>query len=366
MGIFIKVSSVTIPGRAFLSEYSSRRQDMNIRDIAKLSGVGVSTVSRVLNNHSDVKQSTREKVMKVIQDSNYIPNNSARMLKQNNTNNIGVLVKGVFNPLFSEMTNIIGNIINASKYVMILEQNDYTSEDDFDTLQAFIKEKRLQGVICLGGNFETVTEKRIRTLEIPVVLTSVNTKFVLEEGGYSSVGIDNEEAAYNATKFMIGLGHKNIAVMIGEENDLGISWSRLTGFKRAIQENNLEFDNDKMLVGDYSSKKAYEVMRGFLKEHRDITAIFALSDIMAIGIAKAIVDEGFKIGENISLIGFDGMDICKYYNPGITTVKQPIKEMATKSAELLLGLLNGREKNKHIILNTELKVRESCSSMTTK
>jgi len=130
---------------------------MNIRDIARLSGVGVSTVSRVLNNHHDVKASTREKVMEVIRERNYVPNNSARILKQNNTNSIGVLVKGVFNPLFSEMTSIIGNIINASKYVMILEQNNYTFEDDFENLQSFIKEKRLQGAICLGGNFETVT-----------------------------------------------------------------------------------------------------------------------------------------------------------------------------------------------------------------
>ena len=332
---------------------------MNIRDIARLSGVGVSTVSRVLNNHNDVKASTREKVMKVIRECNYIPNNSARILKQNNTNHIGVLVKGVFNPLFSEMTNIIGNIINASKYIMILEQNDYTFEDDFDTLQSFIKEKRLQGVICLGGNFETVTEKRIRSLEVPVVLTSVNTKFVLEEGGYSSVGIDNDDAAYNATRYLIENGHKKIAVMIGEQNDLGISWSRLSGFKRAIEENNLEFDTDKILVGDYNSETAYEVMRAFLKEHGDITAIFAISDIMAMGIAKAIVDEGLKIGEDISLIGFDGMDISKYYNPGITTVRQPKIEMAQKSAELLLSLLNGDEENKHIVLGTELIVRES-------
>ena len=92
---------------------------MNIRDIAKLAGVGVSTVSRVINNHPDVKESTREKVLEIIKDSNYIPNNSARILKQNNTKNIGVLVKGVFNPLFSEMISVIGNKIKGSKYTMI-------------------------------------------------------------------------------------------------------------------------------------------------------------------------------------------------------------------------------------------------------
>ena len=333
---------------------------MNIRDIARMAGVGVSTVSRVLNNHQDVKESTREKVLKVIKESNYVPNNSARILKQNNTNNIGVLVKGVFNPLFSEMTSVIGGIINSSKYTMILEQNDYSLGDDVGAIQAFIKEKRLQGVICLGGNFETVNRERMQSLDAPVVLTSVNTLFGKEDDGYSSVGIDNVEAAYIATNYLIELGHKNIAVMIGEENDLGISWSRLKGYKKSIEENGLIFDTANILVGDYNSTKAYSVAKDLIRHRKDITAIFSISDVMAIGVAKAIVDEGLKIGDDISLIGFDGMDASEFYNPGITTVKQPRIEMAETSANLLLGLLNGELKNQHLILNTELIKRESC------
>lgn len=339
---------------------------MNIRDIARLSGVGVSTVSRVLNNHSDVKESTREKVMKVIRESNYVPNNSARMLKQNNTNNIGVLVKGVFNPLFSEMTNIIGGKINESKYTMILEQNDFKVFDDLETLQAFIKEKKLRGAICLGGNFETVSKSRLASLSVPVVLTSVNTLFGKEDIGYSSVGIDNQESAYRATKYLIKLGHNKIAVMIGDENDLGISWSRLKGYKKAMEENNLEFNTNNILVGDYNSAKAYEVTRKFLKERKDVTAIFSISDVMAVGVAKAIVDEGLKIGDDISLMGFDGMDVSEFYNPGISTVKQPKVEMAEKSADLLLELLNGKSDNQHIILNTELILRDSCKELRNK
>ena len=336
---------------------------MNIRDIAKLCGVGVSTVSRVLNNHSDVKDSTREKVMKVIRESNYVPNNSARMLKQNNTNNIGLLVKGVFNPLFSEMTNIIANKINKSKYTMILEQNAYKLFDDFETLQAFIKEKKLRGVICLGGDFETVSKSRLVSLTVPVVLTSVDILFKEQDTGYSSVGIDNQEAAYKATKYLIELGHKHIAVMIGDENDLGISWSRLKGYRKAIEENNIEFNTNNILVGDYNSAKAYKVTRNFLRERKDITAFFSISDVMAVGVAKAIVDEGLKIGDDISLIGFDGMDISEFYNPGISTVKQPKVEMAEKSADLLLELLNGKSDNQHIILNTELILRDSCKEL---
>lgn len=331
---------------------------MNIKDIAKLSGVGVSTVSRVLNNHPDVKQSTREKVLEVIKESNYIPNNSARILKQVNTKNIGVLVKGVFNPFFSEMVNVIGQAISKFKYTMVLQQNDFTFGDDFDTLQAFIKEKKLQGVICLGLNFETITKENISLLDVPVVLTSGSFGKFTE--GYSTVGINNIESAYEATKYLIELGHKKIAVMIGEENDIGISWTRLKGYKKAMAEYNISFLDEYLLVGDYSSERAYKVMKEFLNKHKEVTAIFSISDIMAIGIAKAIAEEGYEIGKDISLIGFDGMDISKFYNPGIATVEQPKELMAEKSVELLMKLLKNEGENDHIILDTKLLKRDSC------
>lgn len=197
-------------------------------------------------------------------------------------------------------------------------------------------------------------------------MTSVNTLFEKEDIGYSSVGIDNQESAYRAAKYLIELGHRKIAVMIGDENDLGISWSRLKGYKKAMEENNLEFSTDNILVGDYNSAKAYEVTRKFLRERKDVTAIFSISDVMAIGVAKAIVDEGLRIGDDISLMGFDGMDVSEFYNPGISTVKQPKTEMAEKSAELLLELLNGKSDNKHIILNTELILRDSCKKLRNK
>lgn len=336
---------------------------MNIKDIARLSGVGVSTVSRVLNNHSDVKETTREKVLKVIAESNYIPNNSARILKQNNTNNIGVLIMGVYNPLFSEMTNIIGTIVNESKYTMIFEQKTDTKEDDFDTLQSLIKEKRLQGVICLGGNFKSGRRVSLKSLDVPIVLTSVNTVGGEDEDGYSSVGVDNEYSAYMATKYLIGLGHKEIAIVINEKKDMGISNLRLNGYKRALSEAEIKFNSNNILEGQYNSEKAYTIVKEYLHKKSNITAIFALSDYMAIGIAKAIVDSGLKIGEQISLIGFDGMDVSKFYNPGITTIEQPKKEIAEKSAQLLFDLINCTSSNKHLILDTRLIKRESCKRL---
>ena len=336
---------------------------MNIRDIARLAGVGVSTVSRVINEHPDVKDETREKILKIIKESNYIPNNSARILKKNNTNNIGVLVKGVFNPFFAEMINIIGNRINEAGYTMILQQNDYATEDDVDNLIAFVKEKRLQGIICLGGNFLNINDESFQFLDIPVVLTSVNTLSKESKSKFSSIGIDNVLAAKASIQYLIDKGHRNIGILLGEKNDVGISGLRLEGYKKALEENNIPYSEENVFIGDYDYSGAYRVTKEIVNNRKDITAIFSISDIMAVGAAKSVIDQGLKVGEDISIMGFDGMDISKYYNPGITTVKQPKKNMANNSIDLLLALLAKKEEHKHIIFETKIIERESCKKV---
>ena len=336
---------------------------MNIRDIARLAGVGVSTVSRVINDHPDVKDETREKILKIIKESNYIPNNSARILKKNNTNNIGVLVKGVFNPFFAEMINIIGNRINEAGYTMILQQNDYATEDDVDNLIAFVKEKRLQGIICLGGNFLNINDESFQFLDIPVVLTSVNTLSKESKSKFSSIGIDNVLAAKASIQSLIDKGHRNIGILLGEKNDVGISGLRLEGYKKALEENNIPYSEENVFIGDYDYSGAYRVTKEIINNRKDITAIFSISDIMAVGAAKSVIDQGLQVGEDISIMGFDGMDISKYYNPGITTVKQPKKNMANNSIDLLLALLAKKEDHKHIIFETKIIERESCKEV---
>ena len=336
---------------------------MNIRDIAKISGVGVSTVSRVLNNHPDVKESTRENVLRVIKESNYVPNNSARILKKNTTKNIGVLVKGVFNPFFSELINVIGSKINEEKYTMILQQNDYVLEQEVENIISFVKEKRLQGIICLGGNFIDLDEDSFKNIDVPVILTSVNTVSPSGRDKYSTVGINNLQSAYDATDYLIKKGHKNIALMIGEENDFCVSWWRYKGYIKALKDNNIEPNDENLIIGDYDSNIAYKVTLDFLKKRKDITAIFAISDIMAMGVAKAVIDSGLIVGKDISIVGFDGMNISRYYNPGITTIKQPMEEMAIKSVEILFDLLKNKCENQHVLLDTELIERESCADL---
>ncbi|MBP3911236.1 LacI family DNA-binding transcriptional regulator [Zhenhengia yiwuensis] len=335
---------------------------MNIKDIAKLAGVGVSTVSRVLNNHPDVKKETRDKVLEVIKEHNYVPNNSARILKSNNMKHIGVLVKGVFNPFFSEMLKIIEMHINQIGYTMILhhyyDQND-SSSSEAEVLVSFIKEKRLQGVICLGGNFEGVREESFEGLDVPIVLTSVDSSIEISSNLFSCVGIDNEKAAYEATNYLIQKGHKHIGMILGDEFDAGVSNRRAIGYMRALEENHIPINKAYITLGGYDFEPAYESVKKLLSEEEHITAIFAISDIMAIGAGKAVIDLGYKIGEDISILGFDGLDIGKYYNPALTTIKQPQRKMAYDSINLLVQLIEKKCENQRCVLETKLVERMS-------
>ena len=332
---------------------------MNIKDIARIAKVGASTVSRVLNNHPDVSDETREKVWQVIKENNYIPNNSARVLKQTNTRNIGVLVKGVFNPFFSEILKIISGGVEAAGYTMILQHHN--NESDIDTLLGFIKEKRLQGVICLGGNFLELDDEHLENVEAAIVLVSVDLVRIKNLKKCSSISINNKKAAYETIKYLIDNGHDHIGLVLGDKKDTGVGKERFEGYISALEMHDIEFRNQYIIYGQYDSETAYKHTMELLEKQKDITAIFCTSDIMAIGVAKAIFDSGYKLGEDISLIGFDGMDVAKYYEPSIATVKQPKYEMSNLSIELLLKLLNRETKNQHITLPVELVQGGSCS-----
>ncbi len=334
---------------------------MNIKDIAQIAGVGVSTVSRVLNEHPDVSQTTRDKVLNIIRENNYIPNNSARVLKQNNTKNIGILVKGVFNPFFSEILKIISVYVQEEGYTMILQHHE--NDNDIGTLIGFIKEKKLQGAICLGGNFLNLTDDVLAEIDAAIVLVSVDSVTRKNLKQCSSISINNKKAAYMAVNYLIENGHKNIALMLGAHNDYGIGKERQQGYIEALENSQIKINDKYIIYGDYDCEAAYTQTVNLLKENPKITAIFAISDLMAMGAAKAVADVNKKIGYEVSIMGFDGMEFASYYEPTLATIKQPKQVMARKSIDLLFGLLEGKESHQHLFLDVKLIEGGSCQSV---
>jgi LacI family transcriptional regulator len=334
------------------------KRNINIKDIAKLSGVGTSTVSRVLNHHSDVNEDTRKKVLTVIEKYNYVPNNSARNLKRQISNNIGILVKGIYNPFFSKMINEIQRSICKEDFSTILHYNS-DNDDDVDEAISFSKEKKLRGLICLGGNFERFDDDRLKIMGIPIVFCMASVSNELNKNLYSSVSINNKEALRVAVKKIVSMGHRKIGFIDIFPGDQSVCRFRIDGYIEALEETNIGYDERHVEIGDYTFESGFSAMEKLLEKDLGITVVFAISDIVAIGGAKAAVGKGYRIPDDISIVGFDGIDFAEYFIPSLTTIKQPSDEMAISSARMIFDMINNSSFNGHKVFETEIVIRES-------
>ncbi len=337
-------------------------RNTNIKDIARIAGVGVSTVSRVINGHPEVKEETRKHIQEIIEKYNYIPNNSARNLKRTETMDVGLLIKGMYNPFFARMVQSIEKRLSMAGYSVIIHYNIDNSKD-IDAAYEFITEKKLRGIICLGGDFDQLTDEDIERLRVPFILTSTEIPLDLDKTKFSSVIIDNEKASYTAVMHLINLGHSKIGLISSGEEDRSVGTFRTEGYIKALRDQQIEKQDHYFEVGAYTFETGYLAMKRLLKKASDITAVFAISDLMAIGAARAILESGRRIPDDISLIGFDDIDYASYFNPPLTTVHQPVEEIAETTADVLVDILDEGGIHRHVIFDTEIVVRASCNAL---
>ena len=337
--------------------------EVTIRDIARICGVGVSTVSRAINNHPDINQETKKTIMETIQQYGYIPNNSARNLKRTDAKSIAILVKGLTNPFFSRMIRVIGDEIDKRKYSMVLRHVEY-NEDEVDVALELIKEKRLRGIIFLGGYFYH-SEDKLSKISIPFILATAGCiPENMNRKMYSSLTVDDEKEGYRITDYLIKQGHKKIAILAGEVENISVGQLRLQGYKRALQEHGLLLDEELICpmrddIEYYSMENGYAVTSSLLEKRLDFTALFAISDVVAVGACRALIDAGKRVPQDVAVAGYDGIDIGSYYSPSITTIKQPVDEIAQKSIYLLFDLISRKKENQHHVFEGQLIIRES-------
>lgn len=336
--------------------------NINIKDIARLSGVGIATVSRVLNQTGSVSDKTKKKVMDVINEYNYIPNNNARNLKLTQSENIALIVKYMSNPFFIKMIDVI-EIEMASRGYPLLIQNVDESSDELDIAISESMHSNLCGVIIMGGSFSSYTEAKFKQLGIPCVLLTVSSEGNVDPSLYSSVIIDDEKEAYKATKYLIELGHKNIGFLYKDVAGLVTpNILRYQGYKKALEESGIPVDDNLISTGIPVSgtgfRAGFLAMKQLMQKNPSMTAVFAFSDVLAIGAAKAAFAVGKKIPEDISIIGFDGIEMTEFYNPALDTVYQPATEMALSAVSMLHGMMNG-EKSQHMVYDSVIMKRGS-------
>ncbi|MFA9466536.1 MAG: LacI family DNA-binding transcriptional regulator [Velocimicrobium sp.] len=333
---------------------------MTIKDIAKESGYSVSTVSRVLNKHPDVSLIAKARIEKVVEARNFVPNDNAKHLKQQISKSIAVLVKGTSNMLFANIVEQLQNLIEQSQYsVFVYYLDEYDNE--VEEALRLCRERKPLGILFLGGNPPGFKEK-FNYINVPCVLVTN----VIEPGEFenlSCVGTDDIASAKCAVDYLIQLGHKEIGILGGDLEVSYTSKQRFIGCKQSFLDHNLPFDIEKIFEkSKYSFECSYRAMLHMLSKNPDLTAVFAMSDVMAIGAICALKDRGIQVPEEISVMGFDGIELAKYYNPKLTTIQQQHKRIAEKSVEILLNCIERnagavREVTPYILVKGE-SVRE--------
>lgn len=339
---------------------------VTIKDIAKMCGVGVSTVSRAINNHPDINQTTKDMIMNVIKDHNYVPNNSARNLKRQDAKCIAVLVKGISNPFFSSMIDIIERETHKRKYSFILQRVEELA-NELDVAIELVKEKKLRGIIFLGGNFSHNIEK-LKLLTVPFVLSTTGMVDDLEKKEGSFVSVDDFKESYKIVDYLCKLGHKDIAIFAASEEDQSIGQLRFAGYEKALMDHGIEVNQDLVYrmnydTDSYSLKTGYKLGRKFVQEGKSCTAIYAIADSLAIGVCRAIQESGFKIPEDYSIAGFDGIELGGYLTPSLTTLRQPVEDMALATIQILFDVIEESKSHRQIFFDGELLERESTQKL---
>ncbi len=328
---------------------------MTIKDVAEKSGVSVSTVSRVLNDHPDVSEKVRERVLAVVDELHYVPNNSARDLIKSEAETIGVIVRGSDNEFFTPVIERIEEEIEKTGYKMAVSRIK-AGADEVTAGASLERSKRLSGLIFLGGCFD-YTPEQVAMLNVPFVCCTYTNSFgTLDPDRYSSVSIDDYEEARRAVDYLIKRGHKKIAVLLETVDDHSISQLRYKGYLRALEDAGIRPEDDLTEeTGYYDMAAAYDGMKRLIERRPDLTAVFTIADSMAIAAMKALHDCGRRVPEDCSVIAIDGIKTSLYTIPTLTTYIQPAREMGAEAVKALIGILKDNKGQIHKRFDTKLR-----------
>ena len=334
---------------------------MTIKDIARLSGYSLGTVSRVLNNHPDVSEKTRERVMAVVQEQGFEPNANARHLKMQAQSAIAVLVKGTQNLLFADILERVQSLLRDSDeevYVAYLDED----ADEVQYAAQLVKLRRPKGFLFLGGDLECFRRDFDQITAPSVLLT--NDARSLGFPNLSSFTTDDAAAAGAVIEYLHRHGHRRIGVLGGNRSCEQISYTRLRGVYAAMARNGLDFDPARQYEPcRYSMAEGYRAAKRLLEREPGLTAVFALGDVIALGAMRAICDLGMRVPEDISIVGYDGIAASNFSIPRLTTIRQDSAQLATKGVQTLLQTIHFKIPLVHETIDFTLLEHESVCSI---
>ena len=330
-----------------------------IRDVARKARVSVATVSRVLNSPSQVRAHTREKVLRAMEQCHYIYNALAGSLSARKTTMLGVVIPAITNPIFATVTKGIQDYAARNGYSILLGNTDYNEENERQLINLF-QEKRIDGVIFNGPWRSAPLILRMKSTNLPFVITWQKVK----DKDVSFVAFDNFRSAYRSIEYLIGLGHRRIAMIAGKFSVSERALVRWQAYRKCLGDHGLMYDPQFLVEKEYSFSEGKKGMAYLLELPSRPSAVFCGNDVLAIGAMVKAKEKGLKIPEELSVTGFDDMEISAFYDPPLTTVAVPAYEMGRMAAKILIEYLRGdSQEPQQCMLEANLIVRGSTAKI---
>lgn len=334
----------------------------SIKDVAKSAGVSISTVSRVLNATGPVSEDTRQKVQAAVRKHQYVPNSNAQSLKITHSKNIALIVSGMTNPFFAPMISFIERQVALRGYTLLIEAVEGEQNEVRIALQRIV-ERKLCGMIFLGGTYDHTEEDFRQMGDVPRVLLTFTAEKTVNPSLFSSIIVDDVAESVKAVEYLIGLGHRQIAFFA--KSPLAANTTghrRLLGYRQALEAHGIPFNTSLVQDCEYSPSSGYSAMRRIMAG-QNITAVYAGADTIAIGAAKAVLSAGLSVPGDVSVVGFDGIEMAEYYHPALDTILQPGHDMAFSSVEVLFDLIANKAENRHLVFECSLLKRGSSAKV---
>ena len=326
----------------------------SIRDVAARAGVSVTTVSHTLNGTRFVSEQAKAKVHEAAHALGYVPSEVARGLKHNTTRTLGMLVPNNSNPYFAEIIRGVEHHSYAAGYSLLLCNSNDDPQQQADHLRV-LAERRVDGIVLVASGHDDAIVAVCKDLRLPLVLVDREIETIAAD----LIEVDHAAGGELATAHLLGLGHQRVACIVGP-SDLRPSHQREAGWRRALAKAGIEPRADECVRGDFGPESGAAAMRRLLHSPQRPTAVFVCNDMMAIGALHAAHEAGIGVPEQMSLVGFDDIELAAHTSPPLTTVAQPKEAIGTGAAGLLLERLReGRVEPRRTVLQPALHLRAS-------
>jgi LacI family transcriptional regulator len=329
---------------------------ITIKDIAQEAGVSTATVSKVLNKKDHhISAATVDRIMKIVKDYNYIPNGLASSMVTKKTKTLGLLIPDITNPFFPEIARGVEDRANEEGYSVIYCNTDDDLIKEEKCLSMLI-EKMVDAIIIVPSASRTVDYHCLKNISIPTIFVDRDLDI---EDFTAKVLVDNYKGSYEAVTYLIEKGYKRIAFITGPSSTK-TSQQRLEGYRKALEDHNLNYEQEYVRQGSFKREWGKEAINQLFQSNIEFDAVYCGDDMIAIGAIKVLKDKGFKIPEDIGVMGYDNIYISEVVEPSLSTVRQPNYEMGTKAVSLALDAIEDRRiKGKVSILQTDLIIRKS-------